>query len=744
MLSARSSESVSTNAMEVDGTTKEHENIIYGEISISHPQSASRANVASERPALLSRLHFDPFASDTSAFATLLSESAMDITSDSSYPFSEYACEDNSLFHLDINDAQLTSSDSSQQEVCTLTSPVDHTLPTVPQWSELYRRERPSRRDSSTSAISGQMSGLKLSSLIIDTRHTTITRSGTSDTATTASPFPVSVGNPAALTSMTSVYFPPSASALHQKRRKAKKYALRVPRPRNCFMLYRSKVRPMIMVELGKINNKEISKIAADRWRNETESVKAWYRTMAKQGKDEHAKHNPGYKYTPNKKLMVAATAVTATATISLYGIDPLKSEDGYGDMDAEYASDIELTLKRRSRRHGQSTSQSNTCTNRSTKRVKLTDHILRSKKTQESSGWYHGRRPSAKVNGAQCGEIKSAHSRSNRSEGQAFHHTHVFSDHRMSATDGPLAPMPLSELDCASGAMSMACYSPIDQHLYLAIQQHENMQSVQRHQQQHPQQQQQQQRQQLRSTQSFTPGSVTLDHSSTDSSLYNLSADANASSATLVDQINTWMTHRYTDPNAVIEHLRLTAPDTICAEGGQALMGKATHLCGCVDAPPTSASNNNGNDDTKRVGHLCAADKELPSLPLEATKNYDTNVVLSRLYDQYNSSSVWPPIPLQGFPVQFFTVKGPEAISMTTTVMEGGRGECTELWQQHAQQVRLPQQEQHCPQQEYLIRPVHPNGFMSFAEAGQESLSTIGIFSWPSEGAGVGADSLQ
>ncbi|KAI8601592.1 high mobility group box domain-containing protein, partial [Dissophora ornata] len=100
---------------------------------------------------------------------------------------------------------------------------------------------------------------------------------------------------------MTSVYFPPSASALHQKRRKAKKHALRVPRPKNCFMLYRSKILPMVMVELGMINNKIISKIAAERWHNEPEPVKAWYRLMAKRIKDEHVRNNPGYKYAPHK-----------------------------------------------------------------------------------------------------------------------------------------------------------------------------------------------------------------------------------------------------------------------------------------------------------------------------------------------------------------------------------------------------------------------------------------------------------
>ncbi|KAK3821264.1 MAG: hypothetical protein J3Q66DRAFT_280802, partial [Benniella sp.] len=100
---------------------------------------------------------------------------------------------------------------------------------------------------------------------------------------------------------MASIFFPPSASALHQKRRKAKKHAVRVPRPKNSFMHYRSDVSSMIMIELGMINNKIISKIAAERWNAESEPVKAWYRLKAKRCKEEHAKNYPGYKYAPNK-----------------------------------------------------------------------------------------------------------------------------------------------------------------------------------------------------------------------------------------------------------------------------------------------------------------------------------------------------------------------------------------------------------------------------------------------------------
>ncbi|KAF9583592.1 hypothetical protein BGW38_009094 [Lunasporangiospora selenospora] len=91
------------------------------------------------------------------------------------------------------------------------------------------------------------------------------------------------------------IFFPPTSSALHQKRRKAKRHAIRTPRPKNCFMIYRSHISPMIMVEYGMLNSTLISRIAGERWQAEPESVRAWYRRVAKKGKEEHERIHPGY-----------------------------------------------------------------------------------------------------------------------------------------------------------------------------------------------------------------------------------------------------------------------------------------------------------------------------------------------------------------------------------------------------------------------------------------------------------------
>ncbi|KAG0066587.1 hypothetical protein BGZ89_007131, partial [Linnemannia elongata] len=227
-------------------------------------------------------------------------------------------------------------------------------------------QQRDYRESSVTSTVMRRFSDLSLmsatSSPLVQTSsapYSTVATTPTITTATTSS------------SATSAVYFPPTASALHQKRRKALKQELRVPRPKNCFMLYRSKVLPMIMAELGNINNKIISKIAAERWRAESEPVKTWYRDMAKFGKEEHARNNPGYKYAPlNRIRSMAPTAfshltqsqhssknVTGTGTRDSEGVDVDGNNSGDGE---EYVYGTSST-RRRSARQRQQRQQSAT-----------------------------------------------------------------------------------------------------------------------------------------------------------------------------------------------------------------------------------------------------------------------------------------------------------------------------------------------------------------------------------------------
>ncbi|KAF9355600.1 hypothetical protein BGX34_010347 [Mortierella sp. NVP85] len=85
------------------------------------------------------------------------------------------------------------------------------------------------------------------------------------------------------------------------------------------------------MIELGMINNKIISKIAAERWNAESEPVKAWYRLKAKRCKEEHARNYPGYKYAPNKKPTVAPSLHTHIS-------------GGEKDMHSDYSKHLVVT----------------------------------------------------------------------------------------------------------------------------------------------------------------------------------------------------------------------------------------------------------------------------------------------------------------------------------------------------------------------------------------------------------------
>ncbi|KAF9977516.1 hypothetical protein BGZ73_005787 [Actinomortierella ambigua] len=127
------------------------------------------------------------------------------------------------------------------------------------------------------------------------------------------------------------IYFPPSMSALHQKRRKLKRHAQRVPRPKNCFMLYRSKILPAIMAEWGGlVNNRILSKIAAERWQSdEPDHVRRYYQLLARQGNEEHRRIHPDYKY-------------TAPASSSSVSYAKGKKEKLWEEDDEEEASDRE------------------------------------------------------------------------------------------------------------------------------------------------------------------------------------------------------------------------------------------------------------------------------------------------------------------------------------------------------------------------------------------------------------------
>ncbi|KAI9008411.1 high mobility group box domain-containing protein, partial [Gaertneriomyces semiglobifer] len=82
----------------------------------------------------------------------------------------------------------------------------------------------------------------------------------------------------------------------------------RIPRPANSFMTYRMEKQYQVLAENAGVNNKDISVIIGEMWRNEPEEVKEYYRKKAEIGRREHMLRYPDYKYTPLKKRKQSVT----------------------------------------------------------------------------------------------------------------------------------------------------------------------------------------------------------------------------------------------------------------------------------------------------------------------------------------------------------------------------------------------------------------------------------------------------
>ncbi|RHZ68672.1 hypothetical protein Glove_294g166 [Diversispora epigaea] len=75
----------------------------------------------------------------------------------------------------------------------------------------------------------------------------------------------------------------------------------RTPRPPNAFILYRKSMQPEISKREGNISNSEISKILAQLWKSESDSIRLYWQRQADFKKIEHMQAYPGYVYRPKK-----------------------------------------------------------------------------------------------------------------------------------------------------------------------------------------------------------------------------------------------------------------------------------------------------------------------------------------------------------------------------------------------------------------------------------------------------------
>lgn len=75
-----------------------------------------------------------------------------------------------------------------------------------------------------------------------------------------------------------------------------------IPRPLNCFLMYRLEKQKEIVAKCAGANHRDISKIIAKWWQEASEEEKRPFRERARIAKMEHRQLYPDYKYTPKKK----------------------------------------------------------------------------------------------------------------------------------------------------------------------------------------------------------------------------------------------------------------------------------------------------------------------------------------------------------------------------------------------------------------------------------------------------------
>ncbi|KAF8941476.1 hypothetical protein BGZ47_007367 [Haplosporangium gracile] len=515
------------------------------------------------------------------------------------------------MFH-DSDAASTTSFQPRPRQYKTLSVPRSNTRPSTRSSSRLKNlrmgdhglhdqeniegQQRDYRESSVASTVTRRFSGLSLMSAVSPPLvHASTMPVSTLATAPTTSAVPGASTTSAATSSpaTSAIYFPPTASALHQKRRKALKQELRVPRPKNCFMLYRSKILPMIMIELGNINNKIISKIAAERWRAESEPVKTWYRDMAKYGKEEHARNNPGYKYAPlNKMRSMAATALShliqpqhSSKKVTAATRDSVDADGGNNASDEDYV-DGSSNASRRSARH-----------------------CLQRQRPATRSGLQ-----------SQVGK------RRNSNLGSEILSTSQ-------------AKKPRDNLDCHVSYHPLNF--PTDSFLSFAFTETTRIPSFE---QQYQHQEIAYQAQPLAGPSRPLP---VLPHgaSSATTSIYGIAGDRNASEVTLVDPIDHWTTHRYYNVPSYFDHVNLSSTSTTLLSPNS----------GVQKSKMAAAASFMSPSKLMMIDPKVLMEKELPPLPHEMAahdsnnfhatnrstlpyiNNSDPNSILAQMFLDYN-----------------------------------------------------------------------------------------------------------
>ncbi|KAI7870457.1 high mobility group box domain-containing protein [Spinellus fusiger] len=109
-----------------------------------------------------------------------------------------------------------------------------------------------------------------------------------------------------------------SPGSRHRSGNPRKKKQKHIPRPMNCFLVYRFLKQKELVRYCPGINHCDISRVIAKWWHNTTQEDKKVYRHMTANEKKEHSRRYPNYKYTPRKKMHERKAKSKATQTTPL------------------------------------------------------------------------------------------------------------------------------------------------------------------------------------------------------------------------------------------------------------------------------------------------------------------------------------------------------------------------------------------------------------------------------------------
>ncbi|KXG45749.1 High mobility group, superfamily [Penicillium griseofulvum] len=120
----------------------------------------------------------------------------------------------------------------------------------------------------------------------------------------------------------------------------------KIPRPPNCFILYRQANHHLVKNANPGLSNNEISRILGARWNNETPEVRHQFTRLANDLKREHAIKHPDYQYAPRRpEDRRRRTRPRAAAAIAAMESDPTEEfDENLIPIDDEFMSTLSDT----------------------------------------------------------------------------------------------------------------------------------------------------------------------------------------------------------------------------------------------------------------------------------------------------------------------------------------------------------------------------------------------------------------